>query len=155
MNFDGNFLKVYFIVGSLALIYFIFFRGGFTRKQRALPLSSKQFMLSTQRDAADPNSVIIDIRSANDYRLGCIPSATNVDISSSRMKALMDSLPRDKHYHIYCQNGSKAASYALYLINSGFRNIHYLENGFDEWLRLGYPIDTNKPNDEFIEKPLF
>lgn len=142
MNFDGSFLKIYFIVGAVALLYFIFFRGGFARKEQASKLSSKQFLLATQRDVADPTVALVDLRSAKSFRMGSIPHSTNIDISRNSMKSNMDSLPRNKTYYIYCQSGEKSPAYATYMINSGFRHVYYLESGFDEWLRLGYPVHT-------------
>jgi len=93
---------------------------------------------SCQRDSAE--CIILDVRSADHYRLGHIPGAIN--FPHREMNALtLASLSKQAHYVTYCDgigcNGSTKGAYNL--AQAGFK-VKELIGGLDFWRRDNHPI---------------
>ena len=55
-------------------------------------------------------------------------------------------IPRDRDVVLYCTCPSEAtaAKTAMTLMNLGIERVRPLRGGYDEWKRLGYPLDPAK-----------
>jgi rhodanese-related sulfurtransferase len=93
----------------------------------------------------DPELTIIDVRPAADYAKGHIQGAKNV-ISSAVQRA---GLQRNAHIVVYCSEAEcpLSSGAANSLIADGYPNVELLAGGFNEWIKRGYPVqtETNSP----------
>lgn len=85
----------------------------------------------------NPNFVIIDARSADDYSKGKIGNAINIfpyDDESRYFPKIL-SLPSDKKIVIYCTGGNCDLSHHLAedLMNFDFKNVFIYTGGWEEW----------------------
>ena len=70
-----------------------------------------------------------------------------VHISPEALTARQHEIPRDRDVVLYCTCPSEATSAktALALHKLGIERVRPLRGGFDEWKRLGYPMDAIPP----------
>lgn len=90
-----------------------------------------------QKIINNPNFIIIDARSAEDFSKGKIGNSINIfpyDEQSSYFSKIM-ALPRDKKIVIYCTGGSCDLSHHLAedLKNFDFHNVYIYNGGWEEW----------------------
>jgi membrane protein DedA with SNARE-associated domain/rhodanese-related sulfurtransferase len=89
---------------------------------------------------------IIDLRHPLDYLPDprVLPGA--VRIGPETVAQHQEMIPRDRDVVLYCTCPSEATSgkVALNLRKQGIYRVRPLRGGFDEWKRLGYPLETLK-----------
>jgi rhodanese-related sulfurtransferase len=89
----------------------------------------------------------IDARYEEEFKTSRIPGAVNVPSNLSRdaWMALLKPIPKNTPIVVYCgssscQSARRLAGFMTYL---GYKNISLYLAGFEEWLRLGYPVESN------------
>lgn len=102
--------------------------------------------LKRQLDAGEP-VYIVDLR----HPLELVPDPYTLPgaqhISPDALKARHAEIPRDRDVVLYCTCPSEAtaAKTAIELHRLGIERVRPLRGGFDEWKRLGYPMDAIPP----------
>lgn len=92
---------------------------------------------------SDENAFILDVRTAEEYTLGRIAGAENIDYYSSDFKERLSGLDRNLNYKIYCNSGNRSASTLQIMKELGFKNITELNGGIQAWNRVGQQSCTN------------
>jgi len=83
------------------------------------PLSSEA--LAAIIAANDPNTLLVDVRTPEEYRSGAIPSAVNVPYDVIRER--LPSEDRSAQIIVYCRSGSRSGVAARTLESLGFTNV--------------------------------
>jgi membrane protein DedA with SNARE-associated domain/rhodanese-related sulfurtransferase len=137
--------------GALLLLGIVgFFVGRILRRRRVL----KQLVasrlepdeLKRQLDAGEL-VYIVDLR----HPLELLPDPFTlpgaVHFSPDALTARQSEIPRDRDVVLYCTCPSEAtaAKTAMTLQKFGIQRVRPLRGGFDEWKRLGYPMDAIQP----------
>lgn len=90
--------------------------------------------------------IFVDARSPEQYRAGHIPGAVSMDASSfeERLSSFLALVPQDTPLVVYCDGAGCGASreVAELLKDAGYRNIRLFSGGWEEWVRSGYPKET-------------
>lgn len=83
-----------------------------------------------------------------------LPGALHV--SPEELASRVHEIPRDRDVVLYCTCPSEAtaAKTAMTLHKLGIERVRPLRGGFDEWKRLGYPMDAIEPFQPEKEQPL-
>jgi len=81
----------------------------------------------------DLNSIVLDVRTRNEFRSGHISNAVNLDIYSFDFRNQVENLDKSKTYLIYCHSGSRSHSALKYMKSNGFDNIFHLEGWISYW----------------------
>jgi len=92
-------------------------------------LSPEQF--KTKLDA-DPEAVLLDVRTAGEYAEGAIGDAKNVDFFSHNFKAQLENLSKEKNYYVYCRSGNRSGQAVKVLKNMGY-TAYNLDGGIMAW----------------------
>lgn len=79
----------------------------------------------------DNESILLDVRTAEEFRKGNIDGATNIPIDELRSR--MNELPRNKTIYVYCQIGLRGYLASRILLQSGFDNVFNLSGGYRLW----------------------
>jgi len=90
---------------------------------------------------ADKSNVILDVRSAEEFKSGHIPGAINININSSSFDTEVAKLDKDKTYLVNCAVGMRSAKACKKLEAAGFKNLYDLGPGFDGWKKAGKPFE--------------
>ncbi|MCL6462326.1 Rhodanese-related sulfurtransferase [Flavobacterium micromati] len=82
----------------------------------------------------DPNAVILDVRTENEFSEGIIANAINIDINSGQQFVnAIEALDKEKNYFIYCRSGMRSAKACEIMNQLGFENAYNLTGGIMEW----------------------
>ena len=100
-------------------------------------LSAKEFSVAT-RQLKD--AVLVDVRTVEEFQIGHLPSAINIDYLSEDFWEKIEKLNQQKNYFIYCRSGRRSIRVCTLMRNGGFDNdkIFNLDKGFVEWVE-NYP----------------
>lgn len=93
-----------------------------------------------QRNQGNPDFMIIDIRTPEEFDEGHIEDAVNIDFYSETFKKDLDKLDKGKTYFIYCRSGNRSGRAMPVMKELGFKEVYNLSVGIKEWLAEGLPV---------------
>ncbi|MEO6166339.1 MAG: rhodanese-like domain-containing protein [Chitinophagales bacterium] len=79
------------------------------------------------------NSVILDVRTPEEYKEGHLPEAVLISISDPEFASKIDKLDKDKTYLVYCAAGKRSAKASQMMSDKGFEEVYNLDKGFSQW----------------------
>lgn len=71
-------------------------------------------------------TVIIDVRTENEYLGGHIQNSKNIDFYSSEFESSLKNLDRSKHYVLYCRSGNRSGQATRMMKQLGFAHAENL-----------------------------
>lgn len=78
-----------------------------------------------------PGSVLIDVRTPDEFMGGSIPKAMNIPLDEIRGK--IKKIPRDAPLYIFCQKGQRGYLAQQILLQNGYRTVFNLSGGYLLW----------------------
>ena len=97
---------------------------------RYLTLSPTQFM---QQYHADPNAVLLDVRTHTEYQEQHLPNALQIDIKQDTFVDELDELNNTLNYYVYCRIGIRSANACETMRYLGFTgNLYNLKGGITQ-----------------------
>lgn len=82
----------------------------------------------------DPNAVILDVRTEDEYNDGRIADAVNLDIYKGQgFIYAVDELDKSKNYYVYCKAGGRSEQACKIMNQLGFENTYNLLGGMSDW----------------------
>lgn len=82
----------------------------------------------------DDNSVILDVRTPDEFSEGYIPSAKLLNIQNpAEFTSGVEQMDKDKAYYVYCRSGKRSQMACQVMENMGFSNVNNLATGIIEW----------------------
>jgi membrane protein DedA with SNARE-associated domain/rhodanese-related sulfurtransferase len=151
LNWVGRFSGALLVLGIVAFfIGRLYRRQLFLRKLVDARLEPEE--LKRQLDAGEP-VFIVDLR----HPLELVPDPYTLPgalhVSPEALAERVQEIPRDREIVLYCTcpNEATAAKTALTLHKLGFDRVRPLRGGFDEWKRLGYPLDAVPPVQPLVQ----
>lgn len=88
---------------------------------------------------ADDRYLIIDLRTAAEYRVGHIPGAMN--LPPMALEQHLDALRQADTVVLYCIVGKRTREAEQRLMAHELDNLVHLQGGFGLWIRHGYDIE--------------
>ena len=86
------------------------------------------------------NAVVIDLRSADEFAKGHLPSARNLQFAELEAKIGQFVKNKGNPVLLVCQTGQQSHK-ALRLVNeAGFAEVHVLDGGVNAWQQAGMPV---------------
>jgi rhodanese-related sulfurtransferase len=77
----------------------------------------------------DPETVILDVRTEDEYLSGHIPGAINLNVTDPSFTSEIEKLNKMKSYYVYCRGGGRSISACHLLAEDGFLKIYNLGGG--------------------------
>jgi len=93
-----------------------------------------------QDNQNNPDFVIIDVRTPEEFAEGHIENAINLDYYSETFRDELNKLARSKTYLIYCRSGKRSSNALNIMGELGFREAYNVLGGIIEWKAEGLPI---------------
>lgn len=91
----------------------------------------------------DPNVVVLDVRTSEEFREGHIEGALNIDQAQSDfVQKAKEVLPAEKTIAVYCRSGRRSASAAERLATEGYKVVN-LKGGVLAWREAQMPVTTD------------
>ena len=96
---------------------------------------------SSAAEAVDePSTVVLDIRTPQEYAEARIDGAVNIDFYATDFADSIAELPRDASYVMYCRSGNRSAEAAKLMRDLGFEDVSELDGGILSWANAGLPM---------------
>ena len=109
----------------------------FLEAQTKKEVNSKEVSVLLQKD---PNVVVLDVRTADEFKEGHIKGAINIDIRADDAFARIDKLNHKVDYIVYCRTHHRSGLAVEHMIQSGFKKVYQLMDGFPGWLENKFPV---------------
>ena len=93
--------------------------------------------------AAEPGTMIIDVRTPAEFAAGHLTGAVNIDLQGSSFGDAVAELDPSASYAVYCHSGNRSAVATSYMAEHGFKNIVELAGGITAWQADGRPVSTS------------
>jgi rhodanese-related sulfurtransferase len=93
------------------------------------------------------NGIMIDVRTREEFMLGHIKEAYNLDYLSQNFENDIAILNKQLPYFIYCDKDKRSSKAAEKMLESGFQNLFRLEGGIAEWEKQG--LELIKDTEEY------
>ncbi len=103
-------------------------------------ISAKEFQELVKSGESNESCYILDVREADEYQSGHIPSAKL--ISLSQVEARASEIPRDRKVYVYCRSGNRSHEAIQRLHSLGFENLINLEGGLLKHQKCGGSIES-------------
>ena len=95
----------------------------------------------------DSDYTLIDVRTQDEFDLGHIDSAINLDFYSETFQNDILSLPKNETIILYCRTNNRSSKTANILKENGFKEISVLEGGITDWVKNGNDINYTTYSD--------
>ena len=84
---------------------------------------------------------VIDVRTPDEFATGHLEGAINLDLEGGQFSKLIESLPKNGAYLVYCHTGRRSALAADTMVKAGFTNVRDM-GGIADWEAAGLPVVT-------------
>ena len=82
----------------------------------------------------DANSVILDVRTEDEFNEWIIPGAINIDIYKGQgFIDAIEEMDKSKNYYVYCRSGGRRGQACSIMSELGFENAYNLLGGIMNW----------------------
>ncbi len=130
----------------LFVIILIIFLAGcnedFSSQKDNYSISADEAYKLIEENAGDPNFMIIDVRSEDEYKQGHLKNAVNILYTSPDFTEIMQQHGKEKTYLFYCLFGGRSMTAMQKLTPLGFENVYNLDSGIEEWKEDGFEVVT-------------
>ena len=119
-------MKNLFIILSLLLT----FNSCVFQEEKFVLLDYKDFKTRVN----DNNIQFFDVRTPEEYNLGHIKGAVNIDFNNEEVfYKSFNNINKSKPVYLYCRSGNRSKKSADKLIELGFSKVYDLKGGYIEW----------------------
>ena len=95
----------------------------------------------------DSDYTLIDVRTQDEFDLGHIDSAINLDFYSETFQNEILSLPKNEKIVLYCRTNNRSSKTATILKENGYKDISVIRGGITEWVKNGNDINYTTSTD--------
>ncbi|MDX1438957.1 MAG: rhodanese-like domain-containing protein [Rubricoccaceae bacterium] len=107
----------------------------------ALRGSGKVYSMSPTEfvEEADPDGLILDVRTPEEYAAGHLDGAVNINIYDRDFRDRVDSYDRERPVYLYCGSGQRSRQAAITLASMGFEQARNI-GGYGELTNAGAKV---------------
>lgn len=127
-----------FIIGGIFLSLFMF--SVYSEAQIYENITVVEAYNLIQQNTGNPDFVIMDVRTLDEYEPEHIANAINLDYYSSTFSTDLDGLDKNKAYLIYCLSGGRSGQTFILMQQKNFSEVYNMLGGINEWKAEGYPV---------------
>lgn len=92
--------------------------------------------LEAQLKAADPNTVLIDVRQPEEWAEGVVEQAERVSLGE--LPAHLNAWDKSKSYYLICRSGARSYRACEMMAAEGFQHLTNIQGGMLAWKAQGY-----------------
>ena len=96
----------------------------------------------------EPNAVVLDVRTPEEFKAGHVPGATNIDLHDPKFADKVAGLDKSKTYLVHCAKGYRSGMATKKMSAMGFENLFDFHGGFTEWENAHKPIEKGSSDKE-------
>ena len=142
-------MKKLLLVLSLSLFIGVVLTGGCVSTETVSPNQETQIIENItppeaftliQDNQNNPDFVILDVRTPEEFADGHIENAINLDYYSETFRDELNKLDEGKKYLIYCRSGNRSGKALNIMQELNFREVYNMSGGILEWEAEGLPF---------------
>ncbi len=92
-----------------------------------------------QNNESNPDFVILDVRTREEFAGGHIENAANLDFYSKTFRDELNQLDKNEMYLIYCRSGNRSGKALAIMEELAFREVYNMSGGMIKWKTEGLP----------------
>lgn len=96
-------------------------------------ITPEEAYISIQENKNNPNFVILDVRTPEEFLSEYIENAVNLDYYSDTFRNDLDKLDKNKTYFIYCRSGRRSENALNIMKELDFREVYNILGGIIKW----------------------
>ncbi len=89
----------------------------------------------------DPKVVVIDVRTADEFKAGHIAGAVNIDFFGDDFAKKVAELDKSKTYLVHCAAGGRSAKACTVMDKDKLPSVYHMNEGFKAWEKAGKPVE--------------
>ncbi len=102
-------------------------------------ITPEEAYILIQENKDNPNFVILDVRTPEEFLDEYIENAVNLDYYSDTFRNDLDKLDKNKTYLIYCRSGRRSENTLNIMEELDFREVYNMLGGIIKWKSEGLP----------------
>ncbi len=106
-------------------------------------ITPKAAFLLIQDNKNNPDFIIVDLRTPEEFSSGHVENALNIDYLAATFKDKINELDKNKTYLIYCRSGGRSGRSIKIMDKLGFKKVYNMTGGIIQWekdnLKIIYP----------------
>ena len=103
-------------------------------------VTSQEAFTLIQNNQNNPDFVILDVRTSEEFADGHIEKAIKIDFYLETFRDELDDLDKSKTYLIYCRSGNRSGRALVMMEELGFQEAYNISDGIIGWEAVGLPL---------------
>ena len=126
---------------SVSLVIGVTLTGGCVRDGTTTieDIAPQEAFTLIQNNQNNPDFVIIDVRTLEEFVAERIENATNIDFYSEAFRDELNKLDKNKTYLIYCRSGGRSGKALNIMAELNFKEVYNVSGGIIAWNAEGLP----------------
>jgi rhodanese-related sulfurtransferase len=131
--------KIFLIFAVFVFAYTL----SFAQEKKVIDVNIDEAVKMINENKGNPDFIILDVRTTEEFAGGFIDGAQNIDIKSPDFEMMIDKLDKTRTYLVYCRKGGRSAKAAELMNQKGFEKVYNLLGGITKWTEEKKEIKTN------------
>lgn len=93
--------------------------------------------LKTRLDQKNPDDILLDVRTPEEFSEGHIKNAVNIDLANPNFITEIQKLDKTKTYLVFCRTGNRALTASQEMFKIGLKTV-YSKQGIVDWEQAGF-----------------
>jgi len=110
------------------------------QEQSVVDISAEEAYELIQDNLNNPDFVILDVRTPEEFAEGHIEGAINMDYYEGGFRDELDTLDKNKTYLMHCRSGSRSGRTLDIMEELDFARIYHMNGGMIEWEAEELPV---------------
>jgi rhodanese-related sulfurtransferase len=125
---------------SLSLVIVVALTGGCIHRETIAieDITPQDAFTLIQENQNDPDFIIIDVRTEQEFNGGHIEDAINIDYNSETFQSRLNDLNKDKIYLVYCRSGNRSRKAVDIMLELNFKEVYNILGGISQWETAGF-----------------
>jgi len=95
--------------------------------------------LKKRLEAKNPNDILLDVRTPEEFSEGHIQGAINLDMQNPNFSSEIQNLDKTKTYIVFCRSGNRALTASQEMSKIGLNTV-YSKGGITLWQSSGFAV---------------
>ncbi len=109
-----------------------------TKSRLGENITTKEAYDLIQNNIENPDFIILDVRTQDEYNSGHIENASMLDFYDESFEDDLDQMDKNKTYLVYCRTGNRSGRATDIMVELGFTDVYNMLGGIVQWNEDGY-----------------
>ena len=111
-------------------------------KKDVQEIEPKDAFIEIEKHRDDPDFVILDVRTPDEYSEEHLENAHLLDVRSKEFEDELEKMDKNKKYFVYCKAGLRGCRAVDLMQAHGYKDVHNIKGGIDKWKSKRLPVTT-------------